>query len=102
MVRQFVITLTGSDAMVNKDADNLVRLYGADEIPVPHGELIDRKECLAKAWKEFYKLEDEHKEKVENYLDVNRWFEQSGFNSCHSTLVNMPALVEEQKGDPLV
>lgn len=102
MVRQFVITLVGSDAIVNKDAENLVRIYGADEIPVPHGDLIDRKQCLAQAWREFWAQEDKHQEQFDDYLLNNRLFEQWGFESCHATLVNMPALVEEHKGDPLV
>ena len=55
--------------------------------------LIDGDACLRKAWENFYKQEEEHKNNIEGY-DIMRdqFYEQAGFECCQQTIVNEPTV----------
>jgi hypothetical protein len=66
-----------------------------------HGDLIDREQCIKKAWNNFYTHEDEMEQIDEEYLSKqHRVFEQNGFTVCQQTLVNSEAVIEADKEKP--
>lgn len=66
-------------------------------LPKGHGDLVDRDDCLAKAWQNFYEHEGEMEKKDKDYILMHRLFEQNGFEVCQQTVVNTSTIIEADK-----
>lgn len=68
-------------------------------LPKGHGRLIDADRCIRQAWNDFYKHEDEWEKKDSDYVGVNRFYDQNGFECCLKTIGNSPTVIDAYKAE---